>query len=171
MANKKRKAVVQAGSRRGEFIEGRTYENSSSFLATVLLAIFMLPLLAIGGVAVFQGIDFMDRNDNGWPIALMLILLGLTFIGLWFGLLWKYGFWIPSVSISHFVLTGSRLDIKTLRHGMIRFKTCDVLTCQRNVARNSGLLGWWLYLKDIGWLYLPKQVSNAERLVAQFERT
>jgi hypothetical protein len=169
MPNNKRKPDRQTRFNPPQTVFINNQSSESHFLPTVLFAIFMSPLLFIGGVIVSYAVSLLQQNAKSWPIALLIVPFGITLIGTWIYQVWRIGFVIPSITISNVILKDRRLEIRTPRHGTIQLETRNVVACRVSTGKQGRLLGWWLRFEHYGWLYLPNQDENARRLIERIE--
>ena len=130
----------------------------------VLLGCFMSPLLVIGGTVSLGAVQNISRQDAQPIISLVGFVFGTALTGLWFSVMWKWGVSIPGVTITRFALTGRRLSFHTPRMGARETGLEDVLTCRRQPNGNWGTAGWWIRLRNYGWVYLPQSATRATEL-------
>ena len=146
-------------------IQGTTPQATfSHLLPTLLMGVFMSPLLAIGGSLVYQALENAKPQRATAIGALITAIAGALFIGLWFYILWKWGVWRPSVRITRFLLNGRNLQLHTNRLGEIHVAIEDVIKCRVDTGKQSGVLGWWIRLRKYGWVYMPKENSKGTEL-------
>lgn len=143
-------------------VQGETPARGSRLWGVVLFGVFMSPLLAIGGASLQMAIE-----RDGTP-ALALTVVGCCLLGLWGFLLWLMRARMRA-EVVWFSLDDEHLRIQTVGRGELRVSVADVLKCQRNTGRQSGLLGWWVRFRQAGWVYLPKDNSSAARLAERLE--
>ncbi len=133
-------------------------------LPMVLLGFFMSPLLVIGGTVSLGAVQNLARQDSPAVISLVGLVFGTALTGLWFYVMWKWGVWLPGITMTRFALTDRRLRFHTARTGDIEIGLEDVLTCRRQPTRYGGTSAWWIRLRHRGWVYLPKNATRATEL-------
>lgn len=163
----------QTPKQRKSSIAGRTdvvYEIEKPTLVVlqnVLFALFMSPLLAIGGFAFHWGVDNCWRQRMPWLWSIPPLIVGAALIGLWFHVMWRQCIWLPSITISRFHLTDHGLTICTSRLGELEVRVNDVVRCYRQHS-NTGTAGWWILLKKHRWIYLRNDLTKAPILAERF---
>ena len=169
---KRKKAVWKSASSPLSQVHGSHQCRSALAVTTavILLAIFMIPLLVLGGFLLYQALAMIEQNPKAWIIPAMSAAFGVFFVGLWFYVIW-WGFWVPSVTCYRFALIGNQLEIRTRKHGAKIIKVGDILTCKKRIAKRSlygveRVLGWWLRSQAMGWVYLNERTSNSHNLIS-----
>lgn len=169
MPKSKRKTDRQVRPNPHETIYINHQFSEPHLLPTALFALFLSPLLFMGGVILSHAFSLLQQNARSWPLALLIGSFGVTLIGTWFYQVWRIGFLIPRITISNVILKDRRLEVRTPRHGTIQLETRNVIACRVSTGKQGKLLGWWLRFENYGWLYLPNQDANARRLIERIE--
>jgi hypothetical protein len=165
----KKKNPSQFSQLHGSYYQLREQKDT---IAAILLAIMMIPLLAIGGFLLFRATEMFAENSGAWILPLMSLALGVFFVGLWFYVIWWVGMWMPSVTCYSFVLNGNILEIRTRKHGAKAIRVGEIFTCKKRLARRTlygpeRILGWWLRSPTLGWVYLNVKTSNSHVLISR----
>ncbi len=99
MATKKRRAAFKKAPNQQVSLQG-SLSNSTAmgFIGVSLLAIFMLPLLFIGGQFLYLAVTLFESIPSApipfainMSIEIGMWLVGLSFIGLWVYVIWSHG--------------------------------------------------------------------------------
>jgi hypothetical protein len=166
----KKKNPSQFNHVQGSFYQAKEQKET---IAAILLAIMMIPLLALGGFLLYKATEMIAKNSDAWILPLMLLAFGAFFVGLWFYVIWWVGMWVPSVTCSSFVLNGNILEIRTRKHGVIAMRVGDIISFKMRTSPNRSLygpariLGWWLRSQKFGWVYLSAVTSNSHALISR----
>lgn len=130
----------------------------------LLLGLFMSPLLIIGGTLIYGGLqNAAQQASMSLDLWCLQLVGGIGFIGLWCYVIWKWCLWAPSITISQFELRDQRLTVHTTKWGILEIAVDEVLHCHAQRSKR-GITGWWLRLKDHGWLFLQRDYSGGQEL-------
>lgn len=149
------------------FISGST-PPALLLLPSLLLGLFMSPLLAIGGTSCYWAIVNIGQKPF-WLSTLIPLGFGVAFISLWFYVLWKQCIWEPAITISRFELIDRKLRIRTPRNGEFVINVDDIMKFYRQPSKR-GTAGWWILVKEQSWVYLYNDRLEALRLAEHIEK-